>query len=698
MNKEDYHDLDALIPTGHTTPDDDPFGPNSIIAPKFGITVEDDYEKAPSNVTVMPSMKLTWHSICARPFTEVQEKTSILASALEAIGVYNPADPIKKHAPRKLILNHCFGAAYPGEVLALMGASGAGKTTLMNILTQRNLDTVSTTGTIKINDAEVGQSTLRKLSAYAQQDDLFISTMTVKEHLTFTALMKMGKHYSSRQREKRVQSVMEDLALTKCQNTLIGNPQHGIKGISGGEKKRLSFASEIMTSPPLLFCDEPTSGLDSFMAKQTIQVLKQLASRKNMTIVCTIHQPSSFIFSLFDRVCFMGEGRTAFLGTIAEAREFWKSLKDPVPEKSNPADHFISSLAIKAGEEAESDEKATHICNSFIKSSLGQELNQTALGEESSSPSSSSTALSMESIWEGNAKLKGKTFQRYKATWFQQFFGLLKRSFLGNLRNPVVLHVRIFQTFVIAIILAMIYFGTKISQSTIMNVNGNLFNVVMNMNFMFQFTAVNMFCEELPIFLRENQANMYRVTPYFLSKNISEGIQYIIYPTIFAAIVYWFSGLVQSLDAFLIFTLVCILVTNVGISISYMMSCIFGTVAIAINVMPVLVIPLMAFGGFFININTIPIYFLPLRYISYFAYGYEALAVNEWSRIDKIGGCNELSSKNSTFCLSTGHEVIESIGFKESNLWPNIIILFSMILIFRTIAFIALWIRVETKK
>uniref|UniRef100_A0A914P6S2 AAA+ ATPase domain-containing protein n=1 Tax=Panagrolaimus davidi TaxID=227884 RepID=A0A914P6S2_9BILA len=579
MNKEDYHDLDALIPTGHTTPDDDPFGPNSIVAPKFGITVEDDYEKAPSNVTVMPSMKLTWHSICARPLTEVEEKTSILASILEAIGVYNPADPIKKHATRKLILNHCFGAAYPGEVLALMGASGAGKTTLMNILTQRNLDTVSTTGTIKINDAEVGQSTLRKLSAYAQQDDLFISTMTVKEHLNFTALMKMGKHYSSRQREKRVQSVMEDLALTKCQNTLIGNPQRGIKGISGGEKKRLSFASE---------------------------VLKQLASRKNMTIVCTIHQPSSFIFSLFDRVCFMGEGRTAFLGTIAEAREFWKSLKDPVPEKSNPADHFISSLAIKGGEEAESHERATHICNSFIKSSLGQELNQTALGEESSS--SSSTAISMESIWEGNAKLKGKTFQRYKATWFQQFFGLLKRSFLGNLRNPVVLHVRIFQTF---------------------------------------------------------------------------GIQYIIYPTIFAAIVYWFSGLVQSLDAFLIFTLVCILVTNVGISISYMMSCIFGTVAIAINVMPVLVIPV--------------IYFLPLRYISYFAYGYEALAVNEWSRIDKIGGCNELS-KNLTFCISTGHEVIESIGFKESNLWPNIIILSSMILIFRTIAFIALWIRVETKK
>uniref|UniRef100_A0AC34F7T3 ABC transporter domain-containing protein n=1 Tax=Panagrolaimus sp. ES5 TaxID=591445 RepID=A0AC34F7T3_9BILA len=419
MKKEDYHDLDALIPSGLHTPDD-PFGPNAIVDTNFALTVaEEDFEKAPSNVTVMPSMKLTWHSICARPISDVENnKNSILASFFETIGVYNPTEATKKHAPRKLILNHCFGAAYPGEVLALMGASGAGKTTLMNILTQRNLDTVSTSGVIKINDVEVGQSNLRKLSAYAQQDDLFIGTMTVKEHLTFTALMKMGKHYSSRQREKRVRLVMEDLGLTKCQDTLIGNPKRGIKGISGGEKKRLSFASEIMTSPPLLFCDEPTSGLDSFMAKQTIQVLKEIAARKNMTIVVTIHQPSSFIFSLFDRVCFMGEGRTAFLGTIDEARKFWKSLEDPVPEKSNPADYYISSLAIKVGEEKQSHEHVVNICNSFVRSPIGQELNQIVLGEESSGTSSSSSPSidSSESIWEGNSDLKGKTFQRYKAT------------------------------------------------------------------------------------------------------------------------------------------------------------------------------------------------------------------------------------------------------------------------------------------
>src|SRR5690606_34928534 len=103
------------------------------------------------------------------------------------------------------------------------------------------------------------------------------------------------------------------LNLSKCANTLIGNHRRGIKGISGGERKRLAFASEvslkfyyyylilsfkIMTSPPLLFCDEPTSGLDSHMAKHTIEVLKSLATRKNMTIICTIHQPSSQVFAL----------------------------------------------------------------------------------------------------------------------------------------------------------------------------------------------------------------------------------------------------------------------------------------------------------------------------------------------------------------------------------------------------------------
>ncbi|KAL7306163.1 hypothetical protein TKK_0001609 [Trichogramma kaykai] len=113
------------------------------------------------------------------------------------------------------------------------------------------------------------------------------------------------------------------LALTKSRNTVIGIAGR-LKGISGGEMKRLSFASEVLTDPPLMFCDEPTSGLDSFMAHQVISVLKKLAAR-GKTIITTLHQPSSEIFSMFDKILLIAEGRVAFMGTSDEACNFFRS-------------------------------------------------------------------------------------------------------------------------------------------------------------------------------------------------------------------------------------------------------------------------------------------------------------------------------------------------------------------------------------
>ncbi|WAQ93841.1 WHITE-like protein, partial [Mya arenaria] len=165
---------------------------------------------------------------------------------------------------------------------------------------------LTASGDIRVNGVDVG-SGIRNISAYVQQDDLFIATMTVKEHLTFRALLRMENEVSRSRRLERVQEVIKELGLTKCQDNMIGDPGR-LKGISGGEMRRLSFASEFLTNPPLLFCDEPTSGLDSFMAENIVQTLKGMAD-KGKTIVCTIHQPSSEVFALFDHLLIMAEGR-----------------------------------------------------------------------------------------------------------------------------------------------------------------------------------------------------------------------------------------------------------------------------------------------------------------------------------------------------------------------------------------------------
>ncbi|CAK5076470.1 unnamed protein product [Meloidogyne enterolobii] len=668
--------------------------------------------KPVSLCSVAPSLVISWHSITAKPRLEKSIFPSFVSNIYSKFS--SSFDDIESGTPpilygKKLILNNVFGVAYPGEVLALMGASGAGKTSLLNILTQRNLSSLRVSGQIRINGVDVGKNVLRKISAYVQQEDLFIGSMTVIEHLRFMAIMRMGRHYSARERERRVQGVIAELGLKKCANTLIGWPNR-LKGLSGGERKRLAFASEIMTGPPILFCDEPTSGLDSYLAKQVIQVLKDLARRKNMTIIVTIHQPSSQLFEMFDKICLLAEGKLAFLGTTAEAIPFF--------------------------ERGRIHSKVNKICSSFTQSDTGKqlmhELSSNTSSEGSSPPinteiikennlngnnevlqtfdistdeSAFSTPESVEEVMEDDEErnegvplfvttsktdklesyTKSKTMQRYKSTWFQQFRALLRRSFFVTLREPMLLKVKLFQTLLISIILGTIYFQTPIRQTTVMNINGLIFQSIANMNFMFQFAAVHIFCDELPIFMREHLSSLYRVDTYFIAKNIAELIQYIIYPFVFSSIVYWMSGFVHNSLAYASFVASCVCVTNVAISLSYAASCIFGTTDLALAMLPVVVIPLLAFGGFYINQQSLPSYFYPIKFISYFGYAYESAAISQWTRVNTISGCNQTTINNNNLteyntCYLDGMDVLDSLGFDPENIIFDYTALISMIL------------------
>ncbi len=135
--------------------------------------------------------------------------------------------------------------------------------------------------------------------------------------------------------------------MKKAENTLIGDPERAIKGISGGERRRLSVGCELITNPSLIFFDEPTSGLDSYMAMSIVDEMKRLAKR-GKTIICTIHQPSSQIFSKFDRLCLLADGRLAFFGDLDQAYSFFTQQGYPVPINFNPADHYINTLATAA--------------------------------------------------------------------------------------------------------------------------------------------------------------------------------------------------------------------------------------------------------------------------------------------------------------------------------------------------------------
>jgi len=183
----------------------------------------------------------------------------------------------------------------------------------------------------------------------------------------------MDRKVTKSERQERVEEIMNDLNLKKCQNTLIGIPDRDVKGISGGERRRLAFGCELITDPNLMFFDEPTSGLDSFMAMSIVECIKKLA-QQGKTIICTIHQPSSDVFDKFDRLCLLAEGRLAYIGDLNGARNFFNSQSYPVPENYNPADHYINTLAVVPSDPVQSKVRINKICDNFCDTALNSTL------------------------------------------------------------------------------------------------------------------------------------------------------------------------------------------------------------------------------------------------------------------------------------------------------------------------------------
>nr|XP_022306323.1 protein white-like [Crassostrea virginica] len=565
----------------------------------------------------------------------------------------------------KIILNEVSGYVRPGRLVAIMGASGAGKTSLMNVLTFRNIRDLSVNGDIKINDRVVTRDQMNEISAYLQQEDLFLGTMTVREHLLFRASLQLDVDVKTRQR--RVERVITELGLSKCADSVIDRP-YSNQRISGGERKRLSFASELLMNPPLMFCDEPTSGLDSFMALSVIQSLKMLV-HKGHTVLCTIHQPSSEVFALFDEIYLLAEGKCVFTGNTMFGLDFFQSQGFPCPRNYNPADHFILTLATVPGHTATCHSRIERLCNEFRKN---QKNDENCRNRE---------------IHLNRRKL----LPRYQAPFLKQFSYLLWRSWITNLRNPHLVLFKIVQTILFAVILGLFYLKTDnfYKQDDVMNINGCIFFAIVSLSLDSIFPILNVFPSEVPIFVREYGCNLYRVDIYYLSKIIVEIPFHILTPAIFMTILYFMSGLLYEKVEFFTAVGIAALVANAAAGFGYTISAGAPSITAALALAPLLLMPLMMNGGFFLNNRTVPVYFLWIKYSSWFMYSNELMILNQWTNVDRIE-CN-----NNSTCFSNGNLVIDSLGYDKENIPTDWICLAALTVAFRILSFIILFIKAK---
>ena len=225
-----------------------------------------------------------------------------------------------------------------------MGPSGCGKTTLLNVLASRPTGAQKVDATVLVNGAKPSKDAFRSMSCFVEQEDALIGALTVRETLTFASRLASTSRLPKHERAARIDALLDAFGLREQSDTLIGTPLR--KGISGGQKRRVGVASQLITSPKILFLDEPTSGLDSAASWEVMSYLKGVAKRNNLIVIASIHQPSASTFDLFDKLLLLSSGKPHFFGPVSAVSSHYASLGREMPLHVNPAEFLLELVNI----------------------------------------------------------------------------------------------------------------------------------------------------------------------------------------------------------------------------------------------------------------------------------------------------------------------------------------------------------------
>ena len=312
------------------------------------------------------------------------------------------------------LLAHVTGEITSGSFWGVMGASGAGKSTFVNVLMGKHSHTG---GVTKINGSAGVFSKYKKAIGYVPQDDIVLPELTVRENILHSARIRLPSYWSDTDVQKHVELVLRSLKLSHVQNSRVGSTAAPV--ISGGERKRVSIGMELAAAPMALFLDEPTSGLDATSASSIMSILKAVSS-SGITVVTIIHQPRHEIFEALDSILLLGAGRVIYAGKEAQAQAYFEDCGFSFADGHNPADIIMDIIAgqghlyKKLG-----DTDVSHLIEQW-------RYRQDALG--------SATGCSSPNSFQGEVIDLDRTIQMRGAPWHRQTYFCLGRAFLQQYR------------------------------------------------------------------------------------------------------------------------------------------------------------------------------------------------------------------------------------------------------------------------
>ncbi|EXB88504.1 ABC transporter G family member 16 [Morus notabilis] len=531
----------------------------------------------------------------------------------------------------KNLLNNISGEARDGEILAVLGASGSGKSTLIDALANR-IAKGSLKGKVTLNGEVLESRLLKVISAYVMQDDLLFPMLTVEETLMFAAEFRLPRTLSSSKKKGRVQALIDQLGLRNAAKTVIGDEGH--RGVSGGERRRVSIGIDIIHDPILLFLDEPTSGLDSTSAFMVVKVLQRIAQSGSIVIM-SVHQPSYRILGLLDRLIFLSRGQTVFSGSPVNLPQFFAEFGHPIPENENRTEFALDLIR-----ELEGSPGGTRALVEFNKTWQSKKVKSTSdrptdinINQALSLKEAISASISRGKLVSGANNSVDPSPNSMVPTFANPFWiemvVLSKRSVTNSRRMPELFGIRLGAVMVTGFILATMFWNLDDSPKGVQERLG-FFAFAMSTTFYTCADALPVFLQERYIFMRETAHNAYRRSSYVLSHSFVALPPLVFLSLGFSAATFWAVGLDGGFSGFLFYFLIIFASFWSGSSFVTFLSGVVPHVMLGYTIVVAILAYFLLFSGFFITRDRIPSYWIWFHYLSLVKYPYEAVLQNEF--------------------------------------------------------------------
>lgn len=471
------------------------------------------------------------------------------------------------------------------QMVALIGTSGAGKTSLLNSIAGRLPDGLSLNGEILVNGRRRDIDSWPYVSGYVEQEFFAYETQTVTETFLFYIKMRTGSSDHD-----VVNELLDVLNLTMVRDTMLGS-------LSGGERKRVSIGVELIGNPSLLFLDEPTSGLDSFNALNILETLSRLVSF-GKSILITIHQPSAKMLRYFDAMILMAQGSTIFSGRFEDCIAFFEEEGFRCPEFTNPSDFFLDTISLNTTTEQLKNESRRNI-NKLREAFAARNVEYSVDVHD-------------------ELQVRKGTINRYA------FLPLYYRNTVGYLRNTNYIKIQILQKIAFILIVGLTYLQLGFAQKDIVSRVGVIYFVLINSMFGIAGPIFNVFPMEKRIINRERKSGCYDGFSAFYAKVLSEIPHTIILNIAYIAAIYWMVNLNRNVGRFFIYLLIQMAVLVAAVCIAFMISTISPSQHIAQVLGSMILIIFIIYGGLFVNTDQIRPWLRWITWLSPVSYGFKA--------------------------------------------------------------------------